>query len=188
MDSTLQEISRDTKNTKIGVRTEKLCKFQNLKKISKHCSTFSMRGYCILNFSDIILAHIESIYNGMYYKLQYLSNGTKNTQIGVRMTKLWSYEVGAKTGDCSNVATLRTNVATLRTNVTTLQKQSIPTSRRWCTTSRRSGSVFGGFLAHFEPIMESFKAQTGGIEKKDGWERILGVFCGRTSSLWVETP
>ena len=31
--------------------------------------------------------------------LQYLSNGTKNTQIEVRMTKLWSYEVGAKTGD-----------------------------------------------------------------------------------------
>ena len=52
--------------------------------------------------------------------LQELSNGTKNTQIGVRMTKLWPYEVGEKTGDCSNVATLRTNVATLRTNVATL--------------------------------------------------------------------
>ena len=66
-------------------------------------------------------------------KLQDISNGTKNTQIGVRMTKLWPYEVGAKTVDCSNVATLRTNVATLRTNVATLrtnvatlQKQSIP--------------------------------------------------------------
>ena len=77
-------------------------------------------------------------------KLQDLSNGTKNTQIGVRMTKLWSYEVGAKTGDCSNVATLRTNV-------TTLQKQSIP-------TSRHSGSILGGFLAYFEPIIEGFKA------------------------------
>ena len=32
-------------------------------------------------------------------KLQDLSNGTKNTKIEVRMTKLWSYEVGAKTGD-----------------------------------------------------------------------------------------
>ena len=74
--------------------------------------------------------------------LQYLSNGTKNTQIGVRMTKLWSYEVGAKTGDCNNVATLRTNVATF-------------------------GVGFGGFLAHFEPIMEGFKAQTGGIEKEE---------------------
>ena len=72
------------------------------------------------------------------------------------MTKLWPYEVGAKTGDCSNVATLRTNVAMLRTNVATLQKQSIPTSRRCCTTLRCSGSVLGGFLAHFEPIMEGF--------------------------------
>ena len=68
------------------------------------------------------------------------------------MTKLWPYEVGAKTGDCSNVAKLRTNIATL-------QKQSIP-------TSRRSGLVLGGLLAHFEPIMEGFKAQTRGIEKE----------------------
>ena len=89
--------------------------------------------------------------------LQDLSNGTKNTQIGVWMTKLWPYEVGAKTGDCSNVATLRTNVATL-------QKQSIPTSRRCGTMSQRSGSVLGGLLAHFEPIMEGFKAQNRGIE------------------------
>ena len=139
----------DTKNIKIGVRTKKLCKFQNLKKISKHCSTFSRRGYCILTFSDIIRAHIASSHIWMDFKLQDLSNGTKNTQIGVCMTKLWSYEVGAKTGDCRNVATLRTNVATL-------QKRGIPTSRRCCTTSRRSGSVLGGFLAHFEPIMEGF--------------------------------
>ena len=76
------------------------------------------------------------------------------------MTKLWPYEVGAKTGDCSNVATLRTNVATL-------QKQSIPTSRRCCTMLRRSGSVLGGFLAYFEPIREGFKAQTRGIENEE---------------------
>ena len=63
-----------------------------------------------------------------------ISNDTKNTQIGVQMTKLWPYEVGDKTGNCSNVATSRTNFATL-------QKQSIP-------TSRRSGFVYGGFLAH----------------------------------------
>ena len=31
-------------------------------------------------------------------------------------------------------------------------------------TLRRSGLVLGGFLAHFEPIMEGFKAQTRGIE------------------------
>ena len=72
------------------------------------------------------------------------------------MTKLWPYEVGAKTGDCSNVATL--------------QKKSIPTSRRCCTTSRHSGLVLGGLLAHFEPIMEGFKAQTVGIRKRDDLE------------------
>ena len=74
------------------------------------------------------------------------------------MTKLWPYEVGAKIGDCSNVATSGTDVATL-------QKHSIPTSRRCCMMSRRSRLVLGGFLAHFEPIMEGFKTQTGGIEK-----------------------
>ena len=90
--------------------------------------------------------------------LQYISNGTKNTKIEVCMTKLWPYEVGAKTGDFSNLATFRNNVVTL-------QKQSISTSRRCYTTSRRSGLVLGGLLAHFEPIMEGFKAQTVGIEK-----------------------
>ena len=78
------------------------------------------------------------------------------------MTKLWPYEVGAKTGDCSNVATLRTNVATL-------QKQSIP-------TSRRSGLVLGGLLAHFEPIMEGFKAQTVGIEEGTIWNSFFLTF------------
>ena len=92
--------------------------------------------------------------------LQELSNGTKNTQIGVRIAKLWPYEVGAKIGDCSNVATSGTKI-------TTLHKRSIPTSRRCCTTLRRSGLVLGGFLAHFEPIMEGFKAQTRGIEKEE---------------------
>ena len=94
--------------------------------------------------------------------LQDLSKGTKNTQIEVRMTKLWPYEVGAKTGDCSNVATLRTNIATLLIG-------SIPTSRRCCTMSRHSGLVLGGLLAHFEPIMEGFKAQIVGIEKEEDW-------------------
>ena len=91
----------------------------------------------------------------MDFTLQDLSNGTNNTKIGVRMTKLWPYEVGAKTGDCSNV--------------TTLQKQSIPTSRRCCTTSRRSGLVLGGLLAHFEPIMEGLKLKPLGIEKEGDW-------------------
>ena len=55
-------------------------------------------------------------------ELQELSNGTKNTQIGVCMTKLWLYKVGAKTGDCSNVATSETehpDVATLLHDVAT---------------------------------------------------------------------
>ena len=69
----------------------------------------------------------------MNYKLQDLSNGTKNAQIKVWMTKLWPYKVGVKTGD-------------------------------YCMTLRRSGLVLGGFLAHFEPIMEGFKTQTRGIE------------------------
>ena len=89
------------------------------------------------------------------------------------MTKLWPYEVGAKIGDCSNVATLGTNVVP---NVVTLQKQSIPTSRCCCMTLRRSGLVLGGLLAHFEPRMEGFKAQTVGIEKDDDLEWILGFF------------
>ena len=95
-------------------------------------------------------------------KIQYLSNGTKNTQIEVRMTKLWPYEVGEKTGDCSYVAKSGTDVATL-------QNQSIPTSRHCCMTSRRSGSILGGFLAYFEPIMEGFKVQTRGIEEEEDW-------------------
>ena len=73
------------------------------------------------------------------------------------MTKLWRYEVEAKTGDCCNVATSRTNVATLQ--------------RAAETTSRRSGSVLGGFLAHFEPIMEGFLSSN----LKETWGRRLGL-------------
>ena len=43
-------------------------------------------------------------------------------------------------------------------------------------TLRRSGSVLGGMLAHFEHIMEGFKAQTGGIEKGDDLEQFFGRF------------
>ena len=63
-------------------------------------------------------------------------------------------------------------------NVATLQKQSIPTSRRCCTTSRRLGLVLGGLLAHFEPIMEGFKAQTLGIENGRIWNGFFDVFEG----------
>ena len=49
-----------------------------------------------MTFSEIILADIASSHIWIDFKLQELSNGTKNTQIGVRMTKLWSYEVEQK--------------------------------------------------------------------------------------------
>ena len=74
--------------------------------------------------------------------LQELSNGTKNTQIGLRMTKLWSYEVGAKTGKLQQRRDVRNDVATWQ--------------RAAETTSRRSGSILDGFLAHFEPIIGGF--------------------------------
>ena len=51
--------------------------------------------------------------------LQDLSNGTKNTKIGVRMTKLWSYEVGAKTGKLQQCRDVRTSQ---RSNVATFQR------------------------------------------------------------------
>ena len=63
--------------------------------------------------------------------LQELSNGTKNTQIGVCMTKLWSYEVGAKIGKLQQrrdvvwqrrdvAESCRNDVATLPNDVATL--------------------------------------------------------------------
>ena len=36
--------------------------------------------------------------------------------------------------------------------------------------------------------MEGFKAQTRGIEKKDGWERILGVFEGEQAPFGWKHP
>ena len=53
--------------------------------------------------------------------LQDLSNSTKNTQIGVQMTKLWSYEVGEKTGNQRRevAETEHLNVATLLHDVAT---------------------------------------------------------------------
>ena len=46
--------------------------------------------------------------------LQLLSNGTKNTQIEVWMTKLWLYEIGVKTGElqqCRDVENQRHDIA-----------------------------------------------------------------------------
>ena len=101
----------------------------------------------------------------MNYTLIYLSNGTKNTQIKVQMTKLWPYKVGVKTGDCSNVATLKTNISTLKR----VKKQSIPTLQRCCTMSGRLGLILGQLLAHFKPIIVGFKAQTRRRQGKSFW-------------------
>ena len=43
-------------------------------------------------------------------------------------------------------------------------------------TSPRLGLVLGGLLAHFEPKMDGFKAQTVGIEEGDDWERFFFTF------------
>ena len=117
----------------------------------------------------------------MESKLQELSNGTKNTQIGLRMTKLWSYEVGAKTGKLQPRRDVRNDVATW-------QRAAETTSRRGCTTSRRSGSILDGFLAHFEPIIGGFKAQTLGIEMGE-WRTISwGVFEGEQAPFGWKHP
>ena len=108
--------------------------------------------------------------------LQELSNGTKNTQIGLRMTKLWSYEVGAKTGKLQPRRDVRNDVATWQRAAETTSRRGCMTSRRGCTTSRRSGSILDGFLAHFEPIIGGFKAQTLGIEIGRGGNDCLGHF------------
>ena len=77
------------------------------------------------------------------------------------MTKLWSYEVGAKTGKLQPRRDVRNDVATWQ--------------RAAETTSRRSGSIFHGFLAHFERRIGVFK-------QKNPRERDWGVendFLGR---------
>ena len=47
-------------------------------------------------------------------------------------------------------------------------------SRRCFTMSRCSGLILGLFLAHFEPIIMGFKAQTIETTKEDDLEWILG--------------
>ena len=97
------------------------------------------------------------------------------------MTKLWSYEVGAKTGKLQPRRDVRNDVATW-------QRAAETTSRRCCTTSRRSGSILDGFLAHFEPIIGGFSAKTLGIE----WRRIgndfLDVFEGEQAPFGWKHP
>ena len=61
-------------------------------------------------------------------------------------------------------------------------------SRRCCTTSRRSGLVLDGLLAHFEPIMEGFKAQTVGIEKGRICDRFRSILKRRSPLLGRKYP
>ena len=61
------------------------------------------------------------------------------------MTKLWPYEIGAKTGDCNDVAKLRTNVATLQI-ATKTQHPDITTLLHDITTFGVDfGSIFSPF-------------------------------------------
>ena len=62
------------------------------------------------------------------------------------------------------------------------------TSRRCCTTSRRSGLVLGGFVAHFEPIMDGFKAQTLGIERRRIGNDFFDVFEGEQAPFGWKHP
>ena len=56
----------------------------------------------------------------------------------------------------------RRYVENQRRNVAEIEHPDVATLLH---TSRRSGLVLGGLLAHFEPIMDGFKAQNVGIEK-----------------------
>ena len=137
MDSTLQELSRDTKNRKIGVRTKKLCKFQNLKKISKHCNTFSRRGYCIFPFfryhmsSYCIKSYMDRFYTSRAFQ-RYQEHLNRSSYEKVMTLRSWSKNRKAAATSrrenqrrdvaesCTNdVATLPNDVATLLHDVAT---------------------------------------------------------------------
>ena len=75
--------------------------------------------------------------------LQELSNGTKNTQIEVRMTKLWSYEVGAKTGKLQQ----RRDVLTLRRSNVAESCKNAASRRR--DVAKRHRDVRGRFWVDF---------------------------------------
>ena len=64
------------------------------------------------------------------------------------MTKLWPYEVGAKTGDCSNVATLKTNVATLQKATETQHPDIVMLLHDVAKFGVDFGSIFSPFRAH----------------------------------------
>ena len=61
--------------------------------------------------------------------------------------------------------------------------QSWSKNRGVAITSRRSGLVLGRFLAHFEPIIVGFKAQTQGIEGRTICDRFWSFLKGRSPLL-----
>ena len=85
------------------------------------------------------------------------------------MTKLWSYEVREKIGKLQPRRDVRNDVATW-------QRAAETTSRSRCTTSRRSGSIFHGFLAHFERRIRVFKQKKPQGTRLGSGERFLGAF------------
>ena len=85
-------------------------------------------------------------------------NGTKNTQIEVRMTKLWSYEVGQKTGELLQ----HRDVENPRRDVAETEHPDIMKFPKDVTTF---GVCFGWIFSPFEPIIVGFKAQTQGIDE-----------------------
>ena len=107
--------------------------------------------------------------------LQELFNCTNNTKIKVRMTKLWSYEVGAKIGELQQ----RRNVENQRCDVAESAKIEHPDAAQRRRDVR--GWFWVNFLAHFEPIIGGFKAQT---HRRRGRRFLGGLEGGKHLRAW----
>ena len=96
------------------------------------------------------------------------------------MTKLWFYEVSPKTGELLQ----RRDVENQRRDVVETEHPDVMTFPNDISTFEVG---FGGFLAHFELIIEGFKAETQGIEGRMIWDEFWVFFrenklplCGNT--------
>ena len=67
----------------------------------------------------------------------------------------------------------RRDVENQRRDVAEIEHPDVATLLHYVATF---GVGLGGLLAHFEPIMEGFKAQNIGIEKEDDLERFFLTF------------
>ena len=123
--------------------------------------------------------------------LKELSNGTKNTQIGLRMTKLWPYEVGEKNRGLQPRRDVRNDVATWqRASETTSRREKrrrdvAESCRNDVATSLHDVATFG---VYFGWIFSRFlsKNPRGGDWMKG--ERILGVFEGEQAPFGWKHP